>query len=153
MNPSKILLFFSLFFLQCKNSQPKIENIDDSLAFSIEVTGCYGPCPIYKLELFASGAIIYEGEKEVDRIGQYKSKLSDETMDELFAKLEEIGFFTMKLKNNSKMLDGSSTHIYAKKGMEENKVLYYLPKKKNLEDFKLYISDLIESADWKLVSK
>jgi TonB family protein len=44
--------------------------------FSFERTGCFGKCPIYKVEVLMNGKITYVGKLNVDRLGTFEGKLT-----------------------------------------------------------------------------
>lgn len=64
----------------------------DTLHISIKRTGCYGRCPIDKVELLPDGTVEYHGERFVPRIGIYKRRLSDKELQEVRQMLKDAQF-------------------------------------------------------------
>ena len=149
LNSSNILLFLSILFLQCKNSQVPNTIADQTLAFSVEANECYGECPVYIFQLFSDGSLQYEGKKHVERLGSYSGVIGDAQNEKLFQLLDVMNFYEMKIKNDPKLSDGSSMHFYAKKNERENKVLYHLPKRQAMENLKELVLSIIDESEWK----
>lgn len=57
-------------------SSPQEKSADRNLYIRIQRTGCYGRCPIDKVELLPEGTVRYEGERFVPRLGVYTRQLS-----------------------------------------------------------------------------
>lgn len=62
---------------QTSSSSPTQEKGEQrDLYIRIQRTGCYGRCPIDKVELLPEGIVRYEGERFVPRLGVYTRQLS-----------------------------------------------------------------------------
>lgn len=75
-----------------KSTQATVKAPMDTLSVSITRTGCYGRCPIDKVELFPDGTVEYHGERFVPRIGTYKRRLSDKELQEVRQMLKDAQF-------------------------------------------------------------
>jgi len=60
--------------------------------------GCEGPCPVYRLVLFADGTILYQGQYHVRRTGLLKGSIAPEALIKLLVDIDASGFF--QLANN-----------------------------------------------------
>ncbi|MCS6896224.1 MAG: DUF6438 domain-containing protein [Bacteroidia bacterium] len=60
-----------------KGSANQKKGSSDTLYISIARTGCYGRCPIDKVELLPDGTVRYEGQRFVSRVGVYIRHLTD----------------------------------------------------------------------------
>ena len=56
------------------SSSPDADQITE---VTLERTGCFGTCPIYKVTLKRDGTLIYEGKRFVQMMGTYKGRAYD----------------------------------------------------------------------------
>jgi hypothetical protein len=63
---------------------------------SIERTFCFGPCPVYKVTVFAAGRVTYDGEEWVKIKGHREGRLSAGQMRELDAVFEKFGYHGLR---------------------------------------------------------
>ncbi len=54
---------------------------------------CFGTCPMYQVALGADGEATWNGERFVDRGGQYRGAANANEVARLFAFVERAGFF------------------------------------------------------------
>lgn len=47
----------------------------DTVKISLSRSGCYGTCPIYSVEVFGDGRVIYDGDKYVDVTGRHEYRI------------------------------------------------------------------------------
>ncbi|MEK6287530.1 MAG: DUF6438 domain-containing protein [Acidobacteriota bacterium] len=127
---------------------------------TLERTGCYGMCPIYKLTISADGSVLFEGNRFVKKVGTAKSAISQEQIRELIVAFEKINYFDLKDRYErpeddckqwvtdhpsaltSITLNGTSKsviHYYGCRGVE------VLAKLEKLEQA---IDDAVNSAQW-----
>ena len=64
---------------------------------TLERTLCFGSCPIYKVEIFADGRIVYEGEDFVKRKGRAQDRISKAAVQQLVREFNRINY--MKLED------------------------------------------------------
>jgi len=145
---SNLIIIVALLFVQCKNPKNIVSNKTDFTVFSMETTSCRGTCPVYRFVIKDSGAATYEGKEHVERLGIYQSTLSSSQIDALNVQLSQIKFYDMILKNDMKINDLPSTHLYSKNDTSEKKIFYYYPKNENLEKIISYVNELIGKTDW-----
>ena len=59
-------------------------------------TPCYGPCPVYKLEIYPNGRVNYSGEHRV-RVEGFKSwQIDAQAVQELNNLIEKYDYFNIK---------------------------------------------------------
>jgi hypothetical protein len=66
------------------------------LLATIERTACYGWCPIYKLLVYADGALEYDGEEFVKTKGHATGKLAADKVSELETLFEKAKYLELK---------------------------------------------------------
>lgn len=89
------------------------DNTEDRELFaSIERTFCFGNCPVYKMKIYESGQIEFDGTRHVDIIGKYTTDISESQMNALLEKANSIEFFEMEDTYDDEMVtDLPSTTI------------------------------------------
>jgi hypothetical protein len=66
-------------------------------------SACFGKCPIYSLELFPDGKLIYEGKENVSKVGIYEKNIGAERTARLYEQFYEIkpdtllGFYQLRV--------------------------------------------------------
>ncbi len=58
-------------------------------------TICYGTCPAYKLEIFANGRVVYEGEHHVRKKGHAVWQINQDRVKELITEFKKINYFSL----------------------------------------------------------
>ncbi len=58
---------------------------------SLQRTGCYGACPVYRVEVFADGMVHFQGERHVMVTEPVELKLEPAAFQKLTARLEQSG--------------------------------------------------------------
>jgi Domain of unknown function (DUF6438) len=61
-------------------------------SISLERGACFGSCPIYKVTLRSDGTATYDGERFVDRIGEYQAQIDLNDYSRLAGFVERAGF-------------------------------------------------------------
>jgi len=75
-------------------------------------TYCYGSCPVYSLEIFADGRVVYEGADFVAVTGRQTSKISAEEVKDLIRAFLATHYFSLKKSyRTQKNPDGTYTEI------------------------------------------
>lgn len=78
--------FCSLVF-SCKPKEKVSEKSqgqsDTVLLASIERTPCFGRCPTYKIKIFQSGYVVYDGKQNVTHLGLFETRLPKEQVQQV----------------------------------------------------------------------
>jgi hypothetical protein len=143
-----------------QTTKPGEMKVPEDTLITLERTGCYGMCPIYKVSISADGAVVFEGNRFVKKVGTARSAISEEQIRELLAGFEKINYFELNdqyvkpedgckqwLTDNPSAItsitrNGKSklvTHYYGCRGLE---VL------KELEKLEQAIDDAVNSSQW-----
>jgi Domain of unknown function (DUF6438) len=107
------LLWFSVFIINCLacSSSKKLAVDADYIVFSLKETECRGKCPVFSLEIYKSGKVLYEGIANVSKTGRYTKQISSEDMDELITEFNKAGFFNFQDEYISRITDLPSKYI------------------------------------------
>lgn len=84
---------------------------NDGWTFVFERSPCFGKCPWDQLTVFSDGRINYVGKRDVERIGNYSGRISENQAEGLKTYLEELGYFEMKEKYDSNISDLPSVQM------------------------------------------
>jgi hypothetical protein len=57
---------------------------------------CFGACPVYSVQIYADGTVIYVGKENVREIGERRFKISAEKLRGLIKEFERIDFFSLR---------------------------------------------------------
>jgi ankyrin repeat protein len=96
---------FLFLFLELAAGQPSphiaFPKIADwnSLRMRLERLECYGPCPVYSIEVHGDGRVFYEGVSGIIFIkGHHEGRISHEAVGRLVAGFREADYFSLKDK-------------------------------------------------------
>jgi ankyrin repeat protein len=75
---------------------PNIENWD-SVRIRLERLPCYGPCPVYSVEVHGNGDVFYEGTSGILLItGRHRDHISHDAVAGLVSSFREADYFSLK---------------------------------------------------------
>lgn len=63
---------------------------------TLERTGCYGECPVYRLTVSNDGSVVYVGTRWVKALGKKQYKITDAQLAELQAAFEHANFAQLR---------------------------------------------------------
>ena len=109
----------------CKSTQRTERLEPDELIITQQRLECMGTCPVYTLSIYASGNVVFMGEKNVPVIGESKLALSKTQLQKLIDEFRNIEFFQLKEKYTADVSDGATTYISFRDGDREMKIMDY----------------------------
>ncbi|CAM1365723.1 hypothetical protein TOREUM_30381 [Tenacibaculum litoreum] len=85
------LILMTMTLVKCSSSK----NIKKEEAFLYYgKTQCLGKCPVFDMYLFKDGKVLYEGIKNVSKLGMHQFSIKTEDVEEIKKELEKIDFTT-----------------------------------------------------------
>ncbi len=154
---------FQMFATGCKSRQQgrektavAVELADsvripaDSLLVAIQRGACFGACPQFKATVYKSGFAVYEGEKNVKKLGKWTSFLSPEKMNSL---LSAIRGYKMEEKDsayvNKYLADFPAYYLWIsdKKPRKEILVNHEAPPV-DITEFTTLLQRLLDEVKW-----
>lgn len=159
-----ILITSLTLFFSCKQNVPIAENpstvevqesipVKESLFLTMERTPCFGKCPSYKITIFNTGNVVYEGFNFTEKEGKYTKKLTQKQLTEIQSQIEVIGLFELKDKYDSQITDIPSVHLYVVYKGNKKKILDRVGGPNELKQFEKLIDFLVIDDDLKKVTK
>jgi hypothetical protein len=92
---------------------------------TLERTGCYGECPVYRLTVSNDGSVVYVGTRWVKVTGRQVYKLSEAQLSELQAAFERSGFLQMRDYDHVESTDDDWAHVSLRHGAVFKRVRHY----------------------------
>lgn len=147
-----------LIFTSIAANEPSLQNdnfipIKESIFITMERTPCLGKCPSYKLTIFNTGNVTYEGYTFAEKEGHYKSKLTKAQLIKLEQKIEEIKLFGLQDKYDAQITDIPSCVLLVNHKGKTKKIIDRHGGPEELKQFEKLIDTLVLKSDLKKVDK
>lgn len=123
----------------------------DSLFFTLERTPCFGTCKAYRIEVYRSGFVNYEGRRNAEPEGRHTARVSKDVMTALLAKAEEVSFFTMQDKYDAEVTDLPSTIVRVVGNGKDKKVIGRVGQPGSFKSFVAFAEEHLLPLPWKPV--
>jgi hypothetical protein len=62
---------------------------------TLERTGCFVACPMYKLEISANGTVVYQGKENVKTKGRAEGQIARDVLERLLDRFQRINYFSL----------------------------------------------------------
>lgn len=85
---------------QLRHNEANTQDIPKDTLITLERTPCFGMCSAYKITISADGRVVFEGRRDVKKIGTAKSMISQQVLREMLAAFEKIGYFDLRDRYN-----------------------------------------------------
>lgn len=151
-----ILLF--LFFMGCSankgtassesSSAHTLVLSDTSIVISFEQTACFGTCPVHKMVIRKNGVSSYHGDRNVNKVGDFSTQVSEQQIQDIYLKAEELGFHTLKANYTAAMTDLPTTFITITSATKTHTVSAYGAYPDQLSTFIQYLFSTTQEIDW-----
>ena len=92
---------------------------------TLERTGCYGECPVYRLTVNSDGSVVYVGTRWVKVLGRQVYKVSEAQMTELQAAFEHANFSQLRDYDKVESTDDDWAHLSYRRGGGYKRVRHY----------------------------
>lgn len=98
-------LILTTLFLSCSSNRNNTSN--NQVLISYESGSCYGKCEVFILRINYNKTIEYEGLKNVEKIGKYTTKISENDFNEIKKLISNVD-----LKNIDSVYTSKSTDLH-----------------------------------------
>jgi len=92
---------------------------------TLERTGCYGECPVYRLTVSSAGSVVYVGTRWVKVLGRQQYKLTDTQLSDLQSAFEHASFMQMRDYDRVENTDDDWAHVSYRRGNIVKRVRHY----------------------------
>ncbi|MBK8389597.1 MAG: hypothetical protein IPL23_10115 [Saprospiraceae bacterium] len=154
MRFNKFFLFLATFlsitlFTSCSSS--KIMGDENGVFASIQRGPCFGKCPVYSMQVYTDGRLVYEGTRFAKKLGTYHKTLTATELKELDKVIKSANFFTFDSIYESEIPDLSGITIYHSNGKEQKSVFGKENRPPALMQIQYALERIVESDGWKLI--
>ena len=144
---------FLFFFLLLTTTFSFAQKADESLLVaSLERTTCYGNCPYYEVKVYSNGLVTYNGRKNVEYLGLYEGRLSQQQIRQLLDKAKSVGYIHFENKYPIKglgIIDFPVCITSVTEGAKKKMVYNRNDSPQRLVEYQNFFDELIEELDWK----
>ena len=144
------LLSIALIFTYSISCKPQKLPVEE-LIISLEKTPCFGPCEVFKIEIFSSGLVKFNGSSNHRMIGIFTAHIDQEKLSEIVKQFRDSNFFAFKDQYTGTMKDLPTTYLYFKDQSREKTVQDYFDAPTQLKELEREIENLIPILQWKKV--
>ena len=96
-----------------------------TLLATLERTGCYGECPIYRLTVSTDGNVVYVGTRWVKVLGRREYQLSPAQLSDLESAFERVNFMALRDYDRVESTDDDWAHVSFQRGGKIKRVRHY----------------------------
>lgn len=125
-----------------------VASFPDSLLTTWQRGSCYGRCPVYKVWVYKSGFVQYEGQHWTDRQGNFTTRFSSLELESIAEKAKEIDFFSLDIFYDSGVQDFPSTFYYVNNSSKRHGVRDMNDAPKKLKEFGTFLDSLLENKEY-----
>ncbi len=134
---SSCKLTSTTYFSKSLNSEEL--STDKTKIISLEKKACFGTCPIFSINIFNNGEVIYYGKKFVKKLGNLNLELNQKEINKILNKAKEINFNNLKSEYTDNISDLPTTYVTINKKTIKN----YYGAPKELKDLEKLIESII----------
>lgn len=119
---------------------------------TIERTGCFGKCPVYRAVIMSDGTASYIGTRAVEKLGVHTTKITCKSFNSLIKQADKIKFLDFADKyptDNRAIADLPALYISFNDGKKMKKVIAKQGAPQSYYDFGKAIDKTLDEASWK----
>jgi hypothetical protein len=132
-------------------TKPVEVKVENELIVSLQRTPCFGQCPVFKIELFEDGKVVYVGRAYSKRVGTYRATATPEFVKAIQQKAADIKYLSFDAKypkGESMITDIPSTISFFKSGSESKMVHNNYDAPIELLEFERWLEAQFEGLTW-----
>jgi hypothetical protein len=144
----QLVILFALFALATSCKSVKIGGDEKGVIATIERGSCFGKCPVYVMEIYKDGKVLYEGKRYTKKVGIYRKNIE---MKEVKAIAKAFGtekFMTFDDEYSSDIQDLPSVTISYHDGTTRKRVIGKDRKPGGFIKLQSMLEKLADSDDW-----
>ena len=136
---SSCKLTSTTYYSKSLNSNSEELSTDKTKIISLEKTACFGTCPIFTINIFNNGKVIYYGKKFVKKLGNLYLELNQKEINKILNKAKEINFNNLKSEYTENISDLPTTYV----SINNKTIKNYYGAPKELKDLEKLIESII----------
>ncbi len=128
------------------------EKLGKTVVISLSKTVCFGACPAFKFSVYGNNKAIYEGIKDVDKIGSYVATIPTSEIEKLLTEAASIGYYSLNdVYDNKYVTDLPTATTYLNFNGKEKKIICRYDCDQKINKINKLIEEMIKNAKWKKV--
>jgi len=89
-----LIAVLCMFLISCSHFPPEPPEDTSDIFITMKRTACYGPCPVYTLDINGDGSVSYNGDYYVSEKGPRSFTISEADVKAIVEKFYEVEYFT-----------------------------------------------------------
>ena len=119
----------------------------------IRRTYCFGTCPVYSMYLLKDFTLVYEGKKNVEKIGKFMAKASQEDYEQLLTFADEINYLDLEDSYVAEVSDLPTTYTTLVREGERKTIVNLFMAPDQLTEFEAFFDNLFMEKEWQEVDE
>jgi hypothetical protein len=128
----------------------------DKVHISLERTACLGSCPVYKVDVYGDGRIVYRGEAYADVLGKHSFRVPPEEVAHLVESLRDKDIWSLRSVYRGEITDQPGRFLTMDLGGVVHRIEDYagsmVGMRSSVSEFEREIDTVARSAMWMHVS-
>lgn len=119
--------------------------------FMLQKTACYGKCPVFTATILSNGTMKYTGKRNVDKVGQYTSKISRIEISKIDRELKRVDILSFAEHyplDRQDIVDAANTIIYTQFDGESKRIFINHGAPDELKRLINKVERILEEANW-----
>ncbi|MCB9303844.1 MAG: hypothetical protein H6566_24665 [Lewinellaceae bacterium] len=121
------------------------------LMASLKRTPCYGRCPVYEVQFFSNGEVVFKGERNIKRLGIFLAQAPDSTLQRLREEARLANFFALSdvyPENGDIIEDLPETITFFADGKRQKTITNYYNAPLALLRFEQFLDNVASGLNW-----
>jgi hypothetical protein len=140
---------FAVFLISCGGSKVLFDQ--KGVVAAIEKGSCFGKCPVYKMEIFRDGKVVYEGKRHTKKLGVYSKTITQKELAAISKEFKAAGFDTLPNSYESLVADLPSTMLYFGNGAKGKTVIGKENRPQKVLKIQYALERIADSDGWLMV--
>jgi hypothetical protein len=115
-------------------------------------SGCYGPCPIYKVGVYGDGRVVYTGRQYVDVEGEHSYRIPAEVVQKLVDSMKDKNIWSMQSSYRAAITDNPTYELFIQMGAEKHYIEDYVGKMAGMpavvSEFENEVDEASQAKEW-----
>ena len=124
------------------------QSIHDTPVLYLEKNACYGQCPVYKLEIFLSGKMTFNGIANTKFNGHYCSNIDKNNLNRLIEEFNRKNYLSMEDNYLSRAKDLPTTTTGFKYNGKQKRICDYDKAPPELKQLEKMLETLADTTSW-----
>lgn len=140
------LLILALIYLSsCEPDDPYKYELESFI--EMKKDPCFGFCPVYSFKVDGKGNAVFNGDRNISKIGNWTRLITPEETNKLFEAFEMENFWTFENEYTSQVTDLPTTWTTLKIGEKSKTIKDYYGAPEELKALEKMVEEIAETDD------